>query len=530
MAESILKIHTQNGDVPVGYPGLADKPIADKTLSVEGAFADSKAVGDKFKEVKTETDSLREDISNKITKFYASNQGETHITDSDNGKIMDMMLYGKSEQKQYSGKNLFDKTTSKSAWIGDDGIYFEKGEIGTNTDVVSAYIGVKENSTYIASFKTNYNANRIYWCTYNANKEFVSITKGANKITVPTGIRDVRVMISMEHRYCVAVNDELQVELGTKATSYEPYTGGIPSPNPDYPQEIKSVVNPTVKVCGKNLLNATLQTTTKNGVTCTANGDGTYTLNGTATATDVFVLHSNIDFTGQMRLCGGTSLVSLQYSNSFNFAYEDKGAGIIIEHFDSVTYPNASFNILIKTDNVYNNVLVKPMLTADLTATYDDFEPYHEQTVTLPYTLNAIPVNSGGNVTIDGQQYIADYVNVEHGKLVKMVDSSKLDNTQSIVNKTEWLLAEPQEIDLTQEKVQTLKALATYYPTTNIFINSEQLDGYTVFNYPISMAHGWNYVKKQLNDNRDYIYDMDIQSAEAYVNSEYAVALTELEV
>lgn len=34
---------------------------------------------------------------------------------------------------------------------------------------------------------------------------------------------------------------------------YEPYTGGIPSPSPDYPQEIKSVVNPTVKVCGKNL-------------------------------------------------------------------------------------------------------------------------------------------------------------------------------------------------------------------------------------------------------------------------------------
>ena len=29
---------------------------------------------------------------------------------------------------------------------------------------------------------------------------------------------------------------------------------------------------------------------------------------------------------------------------------------------------------------------------------------------------------------------------------------------------------------------------------------------------------------------RDYIYDMDLQSTEAYVNSEYAVALTELEV
>ena len=166
-----------------------------------------------------------------------------------------------------------------------------------------------------------------------------------------------------------------------------------------------------------------------------------------------------------------------------------------------------------------------------ISATDSDFEPYKPiQTVTLPYTLNAIPVESGGNVTIDGQQYIADYVDVERGKLVRMVDSSKLDNTQSIVNKTEWLLAESQEIDLTTEEITAFKALTTYYPTTNISVNSEQLDGYTEFNYPISMANGWNYVKKQLNDNRDYIYDMDIQSAEAYVNSEYAVALTELEV
>lgn len=62
MAKTILKIHTQNGDIPVGYPGLANKPIADKTLSVEGAFADSKVVGDRFKEVNAETDSLKEDI------------------------------------------------------------------------------------------------------------------------------------------------------------------------------------------------------------------------------------------------------------------------------------------------------------------------------------------------------------------------------------------------------------------------------------------------------------------------------------
>lgn len=85
---------------------------------------------------------------------------------------------------------------------------------------------------------------------------------------------------------------------------------------------------------------------------------------------------------------------------------------------------------------------------------------------------------------------------------------------------------EPLPVDI-QAKLRTL---VTNYPVTNISVTSDQLDGYTVFNYPISMANGWNYVKQQLNDNRDYIYDIDIQSAEAYVNSEYAVALTELEV
>jgi hypothetical protein len=228
------------------------------------------------------------------------------------------------------------------------------------------------------------------------------------------------------------------------------------------------------------------------------------------------------------------------------------------------------------------------------------------QTATLLYTLNAIPVSSDGNVTIDGQQHVADYVDVERGKLVRMCKEKVFDGTEKWRSELSYMVADipnfsyvdnnnhehmtyllcnkykvsktigdndnlifiringdgvvikdtlhqstvddwkkylndnpcivhclsaiPEEISLTTEEIIAFKALATYYPTTNISVNSEQLDGYTVFNYPISMANGWNYVKQQLNDNRDYIYDMDTQSAEAYVNSEYAVALTELEV
>lgn len=356
---------------------------------------------------KTEIALLKEDLSNKITKFYASNQGETHITDSDNGKIQDMMIYGKSEQFTTTGKNLLKikdgtQTTRGVTITAKDGVVALKG---TATETGWATLNVDSfalDGTYILSSNITEMQVRV------ANKSSKEVLKQGKSATLENEeVSKVVFPVTGGKTYDVS-NILVQIEKGSVATSYEPYTGGNPSPNPSYPQEIKSVVNLIVKL---------------------SNGDGT------------------------------------------------------------------------------------------------QFE-----TVTLPYTLNAIPVSSGGNVTIDGQQYIADYVDAEHGKLVKMVDSSKLDNTQSIVNKTEWLLAEPQETDLTTEEITAFKALATYYPVTNISINSEQLDGYTVFNYPISMQNGWNYVKQQLNDNRDYIYDMDLQSAEAYVNSEYAVTLTELEV
>ena len=361
-------------------------------------------------------------------------------------------------------------------------------------------------------------------------RQLFGMTTKCATVKIPDNV-DLLIRCVVRINTTVNATATIQIEKGSTATSYEPYVGGQPSP--DYPQEIKSVVNPTVKIVGKNLLNPTLQTTTRNGVTCTANGDGTYTLNGTATTITTFDIAQDVS-------CSSFRLVGCPVGGVHDASYELQArTNNLIYGYDTGDGKNIKadenffIRIRINTGINCNNLLFKPMIVdASLypDATYDDFEPYKEQTVTLPYTLNAIPVSSGGNVTIDGQQYVADYVDVEREKLVRMVDSSKLDNTQSIVNKTEWLLAESQEIDLTTEEITAFKALTTYYPTTNISVNSEQLDGYTAFNYPISMANGWNYVKKQLNDNRDYIYDMDIQSAEAYVNSEYAVALTELEV
>lgn len=547
MADTFKGIITADGKKrQLPYRNVIETPVFDETLSIQGAFADSKAVGDKFKEVKAETNSLKEDLSNKIAKFYASSQGETHLADSDNGKIMDMMVYGKSEQKQYSGKNLFTFSNNSRDINGvifeaKDGIITAKGT--STKEYTRTYFQFNYpkdiftiGETYTFSLNSN-DANLCLIALYKENdmvdyKQLFEMTTKCATVKIPDNV-DLIIRCVVRINTTVNATATIQIEKGSTATSYEPYVGGQPSPSPDYPQEIKSVVNPTVKIVGKNLLNPTLQTTTRNGVTCTANGDGTYTLNGTATTITTFDIAQDVS-------CSSFRLVGCPVGGAHDASYELQArTNNLIYGYDTGDGKNIKadknffIRIRINTGINCNNLLFKPMIVdASLypDATYDDFEPYKEQTVTLPYTLNAIPVSSGGNVTIDGQQYVADYVDVEREKLVRMVDSSKLDNTQSIVNKTEWLLAESQEIDLTTEEITAFKALTTYYPTTNISVNSEQLDGYTAFNYPISMANGWNYVKKQLNDNRDYIYDMDIQSAEAYVNSEYAVALTELEV
>lgn len=508
---------------------------------------------------------LKESVSNKITKFYASNQGETHITDSDSGKIQDMMIYGKSEQKQYKGINLLPPDTKLSEYV--------EVSIPKGSSVFLTTDGTLSNGGNLKFF--NEDKTKSIWLGIDTGT-----TSAKQSLTID--VKYVQNLINASFdlsKICLGVGSE---------PIYEPYTGGIPSPSPDYPQEIKSVVNPKVKVCGKNLWNPILK-----GYINNTNGSITKTPKASVAVTD-FIKKSGKDIT----------VIARNFSSAMENSYAYRiGLYDVRKKWIKNIIPSDGNKYSINTFNVIGTEYIRVSAPSGVYDTIQiekgseatSYEPYTDQSVQLPCTLNAIPVSSGGNVTIDGQQYIADYVDVERGKVVRMCErgtfntkNGEIDeeyrlaididiNAQNSGNKecifsafkyTNWgtcvagtklyiknikksnnelytaqelkelsldfdcvyQLLEQQETDLTAEQTQAFKALATYYPTTNISVNSEQLDGYTVFNYPISMANGWNYVKQQLNDNRDYIYDTDLQSAEAYVNSEYAVALTELEV
>ena len=569
---------------------------------------------------KEDIGSLKEDLSNKITKFYASNQGETHLTDSDNGKIMDMMICGNSNQNQTKGKNLL-----KYPYIvADDmsqGIIF--------TDNKDGSISVSGTATGVAyyNFYKNIDGKRLTL----ASGTYKLVVKGRSKCNVVVSGAGKSIenkgtfTITDKHNgiYCyivvqkgVTVDETIypMIQLASITDeSYEPYTGGIPSPSPDYPQEIKSVVNPIMKVCGKNLWD-NFKTLSLGNV---EQKNGTYI--STADTMQVDITSSSI----------GARPLLLKANNAYTFSLKTT-VSISSPKFVCLRYTNGESNNIIFTNKNFVNfvperdvekigfVLYESVagdkaydVQLEMGSEATSYEPYTEQSVQLPYTFNAIPVASGGNVTIDGQQYIADRVVEKDGvfgieRNIREIHT----NTKTMNNSEEYpgwnkvegvsdtvyynenptgdsrkltfisnftqasflqnnkgtnnilyyvkriigysqseLIAKAIDVDMCirlQDAIfeplpgdiqAKLRTLVTNYPVTNISVTSDQLDGYTVFNYPISMKNGWDYVKKQLNDNRDYIYDMDAkaqdidtQSAEAYVNSEYAVALTELEV
>ena len=176
-----------------------------------------------------------------------------------------------------------------------------------------------------------------------------------------------------------SVTPDIQIEKGAQATAYETYIPSIKMLEDEVSEQ-----NDSLSVIGKckNLLNPTLQTTTQNGVTCTNNGDGTYTLNGTASSDIVLALESYKSYTGKEKFrlvgCpngGGESKYYLAFRpNNAEENRKDIGSGVTFN--DLSTSNKYAVAIIVLNGTTVTNLTFKPMLTENLNATYDDFVPY----------------------------------------------------------------------------------------------------------------------------------------------------------
>lgn len=208
--------------------------------------------------------------------------------------------------------------------------------------------------------------------------------------------------------------------------TYEPYTGGKPSPSPEYPQEIVSVGGNGsigVEITGKNLFDLSKEytsTSVVNTFTFTLKPSTKYTLSTDFPAT---VNVASIYFGG--------------LSSNINGVWKDRpktfatdSSGNMIVHIRTLEQDNAPA--------IFNDVLngvYHIQLEEGNTAT--SYEPYHEPqsfSISTPTGLPAIPVpsdTSGITYTdTDGQAWIADEIDFARGKYVQRVWKGVFDGSE----------------------------------------------------------------------------------------------------
>ena len=173
----------------------------------------------------------------------------------------------------------------------------------------------------------------------------------------------------------IDITSKYMLTEATNTSEYEPYIPSVKELAEGKADKSETTVN---------LLKPTLQTSTSNGITCTNNGDGTYTFNGTATAEATFIVEYIGDIVTKyvnkdLRLVGcpkngSKNTYRLQIWSDSQEPVYDFGDGVKI-HIKKAT-GNANVAILFGKDITVNNLVFKPMLTTNLSTTYDDFVPY----------------------------------------------------------------------------------------------------------------------------------------------------------
>ena len=137
-------------------------------------------------------------------------------------------MQGWTEQEETTGAQLFDISTAISGkYIADT----NGREIDGEGTYASDYIAVSGLSNIIC----NDTQRRRWMAFYDAEKTYVSGKNGYGvPIPVPENAAYARFTIANDNIGSFMLNE------GSILKPYEPYTGGHPSPSPDYPQEIIS--------------------------------------------------------------------------------------------------------------------------------------------------------------------------------------------------------------------------------------------------------------------------------------------------
>lgn len=385
-----------------------------------------------------------------------------------NNPMNEMKVFGWSKQETTKGKNLFDfsRLVSDGVNVMDYDnqtitVPARTNNTGYNQTLRDLCPGITPGTYVFSAKKSNpESGNGSYFLeagldfTFNTPTELTDALLDNHIAWYNNPDSEVENVIS-----------EIQIEIGTEATDYEPYTGGQPSPSPDYPQQIVSAGSDGkigVEVRGKNLVD--VYGYSANGIPSPKAERILFNTYGTTLSTtektDKLIVHQEI-------IDGATanSYTSGYFCIGINRKLETGKDYIITFNINVIQNPFSVSTIFVlfngieadKAEVIGDKVTVKVSCKEDGERQYVEvrncgmsleisnfmitekdentiYEPYYEpQTISIntPTGLPAIPVDTDGNYTdANGQQWISDYVDLKRGKYVQNVGTMDLNDMQ----------------------------------------------------------------------------------------------------
>ena len=385
-----------------------------------------------------------------------------------NNPMNEMKVFGWSKQERTTGAQLFDASRFDGieqygvSLTVEDGVIYAEGT-PTQNAWITAKLTADEIKKVFKNGKITIKSEKVDNCNFTVGLyfEFIPTSFAADgssiELTLPEKITDGCIY------YYVNLIKDTEMIGGCKIMLYqdgngtwEPYTGGQPSPNPDYPQQIVSAGSDGkigIEVRGKNLVDiygySASDIPSPEAERVSFNTYGT-TLS-TTEKTDKLIVNQKIIDGASIN-----SYTSGYFCIGINRKLENDKDYIITFNIDVIQNPfsasviNVLFNgieaykakiigdkVTVKAKNIeYRERQYVEVRTCGMSMEISNFmitekdentiyEPYYEpQTISIntPTGLPAIPVDTDGNYTdANGQQWIADYVDLKRGKYVQNI-------------------------------------------------------------------------------------------------------------
>lgn len=249
----------------------------------------------------TEANRLAHDsVRTRANAIVCTVEGSTiKLTNSSDDHVRGFRIQSNSIQHSTTGTQLFDCTTLEGIGSNADIEIYEDGYVITALGGVSAGYAFSKfpldaskcvGRTLIMQADEITGQSQVgvmlYSFTQGSSTVNYTLKPGQTRVEcpIPTDADEVKVYVYTNTTGTATTNNNTitvkGLRIGYADAPYERYSGGYPSPSPEWPQDFNAPTNPTVYISGKNMLNVTTSGVAT-GVTETVK-DGLVSFSGTA--------------------------------------------------------------------------------------------------------------------------------------------------------------------------------------------------------------------------------------------------------